>query len=204
MSKRVVFIPWNRGEADDFERDSGHNDSDGVRKTTHHKRTWVTVYLDDRHKPLASIGLGAGVRLHIAGHGVAGVPTILPDFNPNSAPKSSADVVDGLIRTGLKKRYLGTIACDVCYSAVGTATQPAFGQLLARELWNRGFLGAHVLGRTGRLVSRYDEQNTDLYLQQNPAKYGTGGHKYSHRLVVDDELNYFKAKDAQIRFFGWM
>lgn len=181
---RIAFVPWNEAQAGNFKTETEEAHAD--RGDTHHKRKWKAVYLDSPGKPLAKVGFGTGVRIHIAGHGAIGDPEIAADHGTGGADRSYTEVVDLLIEKGLRKYYLGTVACDVCYSALG---DPAFAQLLARELWSRGFKATCVLGYKGSLYATY-------------CMKATGG-KYMHRVVETDSGELDKSSKMQQRFFGW-
>lgn len=186
---RVAFIPWNEAQAGDFKTEYERNHSD--RSLSHHKRKWKIVYLDSPGTPLADVGFGFGTRIHIAGHGDIGDPEIAADHGTGGADLSYTEVADRMFQKGLKKRYIGTIACDVCYSALGN---PSFAQLLARELWGRGLKASCVLGYKGSLYATYDAEYAD----------GTDmGGKYTHRMVELDDGSEIKSSKAQKRFFGW-
>lgn len=185
---RVLFIPWNRSHAGSFATE--HDEAD--RKGSHHKRKWTTVCLDTPGQPLAKVGFGFGVRIHVVGHGAIGDASIAADHGTGGGDVTCTDLVDMMFAQGLKKRYVGTIACDVCYSALGA---PSFAQVLARELWSRGVKASCVLGYKGSLVSTYCDE--------------LSGHKYGHRIVDVEEdengdpIRSVKSKYAQRRFFGW-
>ncbi|OUT56722.1 MAG: hypothetical protein CBB71_17355 [Rhodopirellula sp. TMED11] len=100
--------------------------------------------------------------------------------------------MDLMFQLGLKKHYLGTIACDVCYSALGN---PPFAKLLAKELWKRGVKASCVLGYKGPLGAMYNDE--------------LAGSKYTHRVVdVEDDdgnvIDTVKSSKMQQRFYGWM
>ncbi|WP_149499292.1 hypothetical protein [Roseiconus lacunae] len=186
---RVAFIPWNENQAGNFKTEYEQNNAQ--KGASHHKRTWTMVYLDSPGTPLAALGCGFGTRIHIAGHGDIGDPEIAADHGTGGADRSYTEVVDMMIAKGLKKRYLGTIACDVCYSALGN---PSFAKLMARELFSRGLKASCVLGYKGSLYATYDSFYAD----------GSNmGGKYSHRMVELDDGTEVKSKKAQERFFGW-
>lgn len=192
---RILFIPWNRSQAGSFVTE--HDEDD--RKGSHHKRKWTTVCRDTPGKPLAQVGFGFGVRIHVVGHGAIGVASVDADHGTGGGSVACADLVEMMFEQGLKKRYVGTIACDVCYSALGS---PSFAQVLARELWSKGVKASCVLGYKGSLVSTYCDELTG-------ALGGYGKHKYGHRIVDIEEdengdpVRSVKSKYAQKRFFGW-
>lgn len=192
---RRVFIPWNQGSLgsfatsgmDEFAYGADYNNT--VKGGSHHKRDWTYVHLNTPGG-LADIGFGAGTRIHIAGHGLMGDPNIYPPAAAGStaAPVNYRDVAAGIVAQGLSKRYLGTIVCDVCFSALGN---PPFAKLLARELWRLGYKTTCVMGYKGILQSAYVVA----------ASGGVGG-KYRHR-VVTTSTGDVKSKNAQQRFFGF-
>jgi hypothetical protein len=182
---RIVFVPWNENQAGNFKNETESADSN--RGATHHKRRWTGVYLDSAGEPLKRVGFGMGARIHIAGHGAIGDPNIYADHGTGGATRSYTEVVDAMIAKGLQKYYLGTIVCDVCYSALGN---PPFAKLLAKELWTRGFKGTCVLGYKGSLYATYNN-------------FGSGK-KYTHRTVLTDAGDEQKSSDLQERFFGFV
>ncbi|QDT60467.1 hypothetical protein SV7mr_29900 [Stieleria bergensis] len=183
---RVLFVPWNRNQAGSFATE--HTEED--RQRSHHKRKWTVVCLDSPGKPLAKVGVGIGTRIHVVGHGAIGDPEIAADHGTGGADKSYQEVVDAMFAQGLKKRYIGTVACDICYSALG---KPSFAKMLAKELFSRGVRASCVLGYKGPLYSTYD----DFYADGSDM-----GGKYGHRMVELDGVE-VKSRKAQERFFGW-
>jgi hypothetical protein len=186
---RVLFIPWNLSQAGSFAAE--HDAAD--RAGSHHKRKWTVVCRDTPGKPLADVGFGFGTRIHVVGHGAIGDPSIAADHGTGGADVSCEELVELMFQQGLKKRYVGTFACDVCYSALGN---PSFAQVLARVLWQKGVKASCVLGYKGSLVSTYcDELGSK--------------HKYGHRIVDVEEdengdpIRSVKSKYAQSRFFGF-
>lgn len=190
---RVLFIPWNRNQAGTF---AGEH-TEAQRQGSHHKRNWQVVCLDDPGQPLRALGFGSGWRVHVVGHGAIGDPTIDPDHGINADPVHADDLADMLMAKGLRKHYLGTIACDVCHSALG---DPCFAKVLARALWDRGFRATCVLGYKGSLFSTYRDRNANSR-ETNTLTGKT--HKYKHRVVEDAQGNIDKSKNLQERFFGW-
>lgn len=192
---RVAFIPWNRSQAGRFIQEY----EDNVGGRVHHKRRWSIVCLDTPGKPLADVGFGFGTRIHIAGHGSIGWGSIAADHGTGGANLTVAEVVERMFDQGLKKYYLGTIACDVCYSALGN---PPFAKLLARELWSKGVKASCVLGYKGSMVATYTNE-------LEGALGGNKNHKYKHRIVDIEEDEHgnptksVKSKYAQARFVGW-
>ena len=184
---RLAFIPWNESQAGNFKKEYEINQAD--RGKSHHKRKWSIVYLDSPGTPLGDIGFGFGTRICVAGHGNIGWDSIAADHGTGGANRSYTDVVDLMFQKGLKKRYVGTVACDVCYSALGS---PPFAKLLARELWSRGVKASCVLGYKASMYAQY---------------YNWSGGKYTHRVVdsqdKDGNAIKVKTKDMQERFYGW-
>ena len=142
---RVVFVPWNQNQSGKFGTDGDWSNS--LKDQTHHKRTWTTYYLDTAGEPLKALGLGVAARLHIFAHGSDTDPTqCMPDTAGagNVTPAALAEMIED---KGLPKRYMGTVVCDICYSALGS---PSFAKRLARELDRRGYK-CPVMGHTGVL-----------------------------------------------------
>lgn len=194
-TNRVAFIPWNEAQAGNFKTE--YEDSHADRRYTHHKRKWKIVYYDSPGKPLASVGFGFGTRIVIAGHGDIGDPELGADHGTGGQDLSYTDVVDRMFEKGLKKHYLGTIGCDVCYSALG---DPSFAQLMARELWSRGVKASCVLGYKGSLGAQYDDELDGDKI---------GGRKYLHRVVDLEDADgnvtgTVKSSKMQKRFYGWL
>ena len=155
--------------------------------------------MDSPGQPLKKVGFGFGTRIHVVGHGAIGDPTLGADHGTGAPDVTIPELVDKMFEKGLRKYYTGTVACDVCYSALGN---PSFAKMLARELWSRGVKASCVLGYKGSLGSTYgDDLNTSLG--------GFGNHKYGHRVVDIEEdehgdpVRSVKSKYAQQRFFGW-
>jgi len=187
---RVAFIPWNQAQAGAFKTEYERNNK--KKGKSHHKRKWTMVYADSPGTPLADVGFGFGTRIHIAGHGDVGDPDIAADHGTGGADRNYKDVVAMMIAKGLKKRYIGSIVCDICDSALGN---PCFAQLMARELWKQGFKVSCVIGYKGSLFATYDTFYAD----------GSDmGGKYSHRMVETPDGDEVKSSKAQQRFFGWM
>lgn len=180
---RIVFVPWNESQAGNFKLETEHAHAN--RGKTHHKRKWKGIYLDTPGKPLADVGMGVGVRIHIAGHGAIGDPEIAADHGTGGDDRSYVEVADLLIAKGFSKLYIGTVVCDVCYSALGT---PPFAKLLARELYGRGHKMTCVMGYKGSLYATYG---------------GKVGGVFKHRVVETDDGDLFKSSEMQERFFGW-
>lgn len=188
---RVSFIPWPQAQCRAFEQDV--LDAQAGRADTHHKRKWKAVFLDTPGKPLKKLGVGSGARLHLVGHGEIGEPYIAADHGTGLPNRTPTEIVDFMIAKGFSQTFLGTVVCDVCYSAIGDH-RPPFAKLLARELFSRGFIGTAVLGYKGRLVPFYQK--------------GIVGKKFGHRVVAgltrdDGTYDYHKSSDAQERFFGF-
>lgn len=182
---RTLFIPWNRADSGTFA--SEHTDEG--RKGSHHKRKVRVVCKDSPGTPLADVGAGFGTRIHVVGHGAIGDPELGADHGTGAPDVGIEELVDMMFEKGLKKYYVGTIACDVCYSALGN---PSYAKMLARELYRRGLKASCVLGYKGPLISTYEDV----------------GSKYGHRLVLDEDdsgnvVGYWKSKDMQERFWGF-
>lgn len=182
---RTWLIPWNQYQAGGFDAEA----TAGL-GGSHHKRTVKIVYKDSVGEPLANIGVGYKTRIHIAGHGSIGGTTISCDHGQHGADRSAADLVELMQQLGLKKRYIGTIVTDVCYSALG---DPCFAKQLARALYGAGYKGTCVMGFKGPLGAAYGSE--------------LGG-KYTHRVVdiEDDDGNVVetvKSKHAKKRFWGF-
>ena len=91
---------------------------------------------------------------------------------------------------GLKKYYNGTIACDVCCSALGSVP---FAKALAKELCARGLKASCALGYKGPLSSTYG---------------GELRGKYAHPVVdveasMGNVIDSVKSKTMQERFWGF-
>ncbi len=193
---RIVYIPWAAGSIgqfltsgmDDFVYIAGFNNT--VADKTHHKRDWTYVHLGQTGNPLAGVGLGIGTRVHVIGHGSVGDPTLYPPDGSGASPVGYQQVAEGLEALGLKKKYLGTIVCDACYSALGA---PPFAKLLATALWKLGYKGTCVMGYKGSLQGGY----------VNKDQGGVTG-KYVHRVVnTGTKTIKSSAFAARVRFFGF-
>lgn len=182
---RVWFIPWETGKAGNFIAEA----TAGV-SSSHHKRSVSVVCKDTPGKMLAKVGMGTGARIHVAGHGSIGGQTLGADHGTGGADVTIPDLVDMLREHGLKKYYVGTIVCDVCYSALG---DPSFAKSFARALYDAGYKATCTMGYKGPLGAAYGDE--------------LGG-KYSHRVVdVEDSMgnviDTVKSKYMQQRFWGF-
>lgn len=185
---RVVFVPWNKSQAGKFGGDGDW--SNRQKANTHHKRNWTTFYLDSAGTPLAQVGWGTSARVHIFGHGVPpgqDNTKTYPDVQ-GAAPVSVAELADMLEAKGLKKRYLGTIVTDICYSALGT---PPLAKQLARILHKKGY-HCPVMGHKGAIFPVYFR-----YGQLDPNS------KYEHRITELLDGSHVKSKEAEERFWGF-
>lgn len=201
---RTLLIPWNEHELGVFVKGGVYKGLDDdvdelgyaatlnnmSRKKQHHERKWAVVYLDTPDTPLKKVGVGVGTRVHVTGHGSPNSDLIKPPYGSTLVPVSAAQVAAALAAQGLKKRYIGTIVCDVCNSATG---KTPFAKSLSRELWTLGYKGTCVMGYTGVLQ--------DAYGQNPESKTLTG--KYTHRAVKKSDGTVVKSSAAQIRFFGF-
>lgn len=184
---RVVFVPWNQNQAGKFAGDGDW--SNRQKDNTHHKRTWTSYFLDSAGTPLAGVGFGFSSRIHVFGHGVPpgqDNTKTYPD-GAGGTPVTVADLADMLVAKGLKKKYMGTLVCDICYSALGS---PSFAKQLAREMFQRGYL-CPVMGYKGAIYPVY-------------FRYGEfANSKYEHRMVEKLDGTKSKSSKAQERFFGF-
>lgn len=190
---RCVYIPFKREQAPDFIRQSHTATMMGTFGLTHHERKFAVVCYDDPGEPLKELGASIGTRILIAGHGLAGRPYI-----SNSSGHGQKEyllfnfVVDRMIESGLQKRYVGTVSCDVYYSSVDNDRNPAFADLVARYLHAKGYRFAHTMGYMGALFPVPEEM--------------TNGHKFYHRVVElmgdDGTKTTLKSKDANTRLWG--
>ncbi|MCS7469538.1 hypothetical protein NZK35_23035 [Stieleria sp. ICT_E10.1] len=193
-TSRTLFIPWDRAQSGTFA--SEHSDADHSDKGSAHRKRKVTVICRDTPgKPLAKIGAGIGTRIHVVGHGAIGDPELGADHGTGAADVGIEELVDMMFEKGLKKYYLGTVACDVCYSAIGS---PSYAKMLARELYKRGLKASCVLGYKGPLISTYHPASQQML----------GGSKYTHRMVYemdenDNRVAVHKSSKMQERFFGF-
>jgi hypothetical protein len=182
---RVVFVPWNQSQSGKFGTDGDW--SNKQKANTHHKRNWTTYYLDTAGTPLKQLGMGVGARLHIFAHGSPDDGSqCFPDV-AGPASVTPAQLADLIEQKGLPKRYMGTVVCDICYSALGA---PSFAKGLARQLFSRGYVCA-TMGHTGALYPvyfRYGEFKTN---------------EYEHRMVELLDGANVKSKYAQERFWGF-
>ena len=182
---RVVFVPWNKAQSGKFGGDGDWSNS--TKKESHHKREWTTYYLDTPGKPLQSLGFGMGARLHVFAHGSDTDPTIAYPDVQGASQVTPAELAEMLKEKGLPKRYIGTVVCDICYSALGS---PSFAKRLARELHSLGY-ATPVMGHTGALYPVYFR-----YAEYKDTKY-------NHRMVELLDGSNVKSKEAQVRFWGF-
>jgi hypothetical protein len=117
-------------------------------------------------------------QVYIQGHGMPGFISI--EFGRGGERIDYEDVVDRLIKSGLKKEFRGKIKCYNCHSAeagvVGTDTQivdgEPFAQKIADTLYARGYRKCTFYGYVGSI---------DSY-----AKAGSAGtHKYVRKAGVE-------------------
>jgi hypothetical protein len=192
---RVVFMPYKRDQVADFVEQAEEATRLGAVGKTHHARQFSVVCYDDPGEPLEELGFGWGSRILIAGHGQPGRPYISNSSGYGQKQYVPFNVVgDRLIEKGLQKRYVGTIGCDVCYSAVKSDANPPFADLLARYLHEKGYSLVNTIGYLGPMGAV-------------PEKL-IGDHKFRHRVVdlyagtADEET--VKSSDlfARTRYFG--
>ena len=193
-TKRCVYIPFRRDQATDFIEEAEKANRLGVEGKTHHARSFSVVCYDDPGEKLKSLGAAINTRILIAGHGTAGRPYI-----SNSGGIGTKEylpfnvVVDRMIESGLQKRYMGTISCDVCYSSVSSDSNPAFADLVARYLHKKGYKFTNTLGYMGPMGPVHEALK--------------GKHKFLHRVVdlMNDDgtvAKTVKTKDAKVRYWG--
>ena len=103
------------------------------------------------------------------------------------APVTVSQLAEILIAKGLSKWYLGTIVCDICYSALGS---PPLAKQLARALFRHGYL-CSVMGHEGAIFPVYFRYGA---VQTN---------KYEHRIVEKLDGTLVKSNKAQERFWGF-
>lgn len=192
---RCIFIPFKRSQATDFIDEARRAEAHGASGTAHHNRKFSVVCYDDDGTPLKKLGASVGVRIMIAGHGIAGRPYISNSGGIGQKQYLPFNVVcDRMIEKGLQKRYVGTIGCDVCYSAVKNDNNPAFADLVARYLHGKGYRLLHTMGYMGPMGAVHEKMS--------------GNHKFHHRVVDlqndDGSITTVKssASDARQRYSG--
>ncbi|MFZ3581056.1 hypothetical protein ACOI1H_02645 [Loktanella sp. DJP18] len=182
---RVWFIPWEQSKAGNFLAEA----SQGL-SNSHHKRSVSVVCKDTPGKKLAELGFGTNARIHVAGHGSIGGQTLGADHGTGASDVTIPELVALLEAHGLKKYYVGTIVCDVCYSALGS---PCFAKTFARALYDAGYKATCTMGYKGPLGAAYGDE--------------LGG-KFSHRVVDQEDesgnvIATLKSKKMQERFWGF-
>ncbi|MBB3452037.1 hypothetical protein FHT86_000293 [Rhizobium sp. BK313] len=151
---------------------------------------------------LSSMSTG---QIYIRGHGVAGMDSI--EGGRGGERVNSKLLADRLIEAGLPKAYDGKIKLFNCHSAeTGSSTLPdgqtnmmpgfvgtAFAQLVADELFSRGYRSCSFFGYTGAIDSF--------------PKPGTQGQHYYVREIGKNaagnlaQLEGPRAKDARVQFW---
>lgn len=120
-------------------------------------KTGVWWRLGHKDPFLASMQDG---QIYIRGHGMAGNTVI--EGGRGGEKVSYKTVVDRLIDAGLSKTFRGKIKCFNCHSAeadddqgraAGYFAGVPFAQLIADELYSRGYKKCTVYGYTGRIDS---------------------------------------------------
>lgn len=187
---RIVFVPWNKAQSGKFGGDGDWSNRQA--SATHHKRKWTSYFLDSPGKPLADLGIGGSARLHVFGHGVPpGQDNTKTYPDVSGANPVTVDELAGMIEDmGLKKYYMGTVVCDICYSALGS---PPFAKQLARALYKRGYKVLSVMGFEGAIFPVYFRYGAQ----------GFGGNKYEHRIVERLDGSFDKSSNAKERFWGF-
>ncbi len=167
---RLVFIPFRRDQATDFIQQAADAEAKGASGAAHHNRRFSVVCWDDAGKPLEDLGFSIGTRILIAGHGIAGRPYISNSSGIGRKQYLPFNVVcDRLIEKGLPKRYAGAISCDVCYSSVPNDRNPAFADLVARYLHDKGYKLVYTIGYQGPMGPVHEKL--------------AGNHKFEHRVI---------------------
>ncbi len=170
MTDRLVFIPFKREQATDFIQEAAAAEAKGASGAAHHARKFSVVCWDDGGTPLEDLGFSFGTRILIAGHGVAGRPYISNSSGIGRKEYLPFNVVcDRLIERGLPKRYAGAISCDVCYSCMPNNRNPAFADLVARYLHDKGYKLVYTIGYMGAMGPVHEKL--------------AGNHKFEHRVV---------------------
>lgn len=187
---RIVFVPWNQSQAGKFAGDGDWSNRQAA--NTHHKRKWTTYFLDSAGTPLKQLGIGGSSRLHIFGHGVPpGQDNTKTYPDVAGAPEVSVtDLAQMIEDKGLPKYYMGTVVCDICYSALGT---PPLAKQLARALYKRGYKVCPVMGFEGAIYPVYFRYGAQ----------GFQGNKYEHRIVERLDGTHDKSSNANERFWGF-
>lgn len=190
---RCVYIPFTREQAGDFIEEAERAHNYGQTGQTHHKRKFSVVCYGDPGKGLKSLGAATKTRILVAGHGAVGRPYISNTGGYGQKEYLPYNVViDRMIESGLQKRHLGTISCDVCYSSIKNERNPAFADLMARYLHKKGYRLTHTIGYMGPMGAVHERLD--------------GEHKFLHRVVdlenEDGDITTVKTKDARVRFWG--
>ena len=117
-------------------------------------RSSIVVWYDGGSDPYFSSFNTA--QIYIRGHGMPGSPTI--EVARNGEKIHYTEVVQRLITTGLKREFFGDIKCFNCHSGeagvgVHGNPQPAFAQLIADEMFARGYKFCKFFGYTDAIDS---------------------------------------------------
>lgn len=90
-------------------------------------------------------------QIYIRGHGNPGSDEL--ELARNGERVNYTEVVQRLITSGLKREFSGKIKCFNCHSAESANGRDAFAQLLADEMWSRGYKYCTYHGYTDAIDS---------------------------------------------------
>ena len=147
----------------------------------------LEIWYDGKKSPFLA-GMTDG-QLYIRGHGMPGFRSI--EGGRGGERVDYGTVIDRLIKSGLRKTFMGKIKCFNCHSAetgvIGSDPEvegPPFARLIADEMYTRGYKHCTFFGYLGAI---------DSY-----AKDGSAGiHKYAR---AKGGVEMARASEARIQF----
>lgn len=171
VKRRIVFIPFHKSEAGDWDEAAG---GEGVSwDRTKYIFYWVDDLLSDG-KPLAFTDDTSDTQIYVAGHGGAGFVHVENKHDGGSKVEASV-LVYYLIAGGLSKNFAGKIKFYNCESAMENGTiDTSFACKCASLLKGSGYKKAHFFGYNSGVSTGYADY-------RNPKTMGLEGR---HRLAI--------------------
>ncbi len=152
----------------------------------------IAVWYDGSPDPFLSSMIGG--QIYIRGHGMPGFVSV--ETARGGERIHYTEVVERLIRSGLRREFNGQIKCYNCHSAeFADPTKPdpeavyePFAQLVADELYTRGFKLCTFYGYIGSIDSHVKAGST-------------GTHKYVRVTVAGQQVEAGRASESRVQFF---
>jgi len=202
---KVIFIaadPKHRGfMAAQFEYTTQHGGMNKAQLNIDHEinkgNVALAVWYNGKSHPFMS-SMNTG-QIYIRGHGMPGFVSI--EMARGGERIHYTDVVDRMIKSGLKKAFGGDIKCYNCHSAENgvPGDDPEiedgtpFAQYIADELYNRGYKSCRIFGYT-------DAIDSNPKSAASVAMPGEVLHKY--RRGKGGAGNYGRASSGRVEFVG--